>query len=286
MPMDKLIKLILTEVMISSKQSSVAKNIALGYHLGLMSELSAYMYPFEEGRYRPYAHYPHTDWEGGLPETARTVTGEYRTPGFDIGDMIRQVATPAVEIGGPSTGGYYFLRDVALQCEPLNMNIRGSYGHEKGARSLVGDNRFVLHALADARSLPIYENKLELLLASGMVLPEEEKECADMRELQAAIQAVYEEVNELLALGNTDALEHHRAPRIALIAQARRILKPGGLFVMNGLGSYEVQLGRALDMEVVAHTPLISQFVAHDNVTRERLDEVVFRKAILNLKQN
>lgn len=195
---------------------------------------------------------------------------------------------PIVEVGGPTTSGYEFLRGTDLPDKPKMLNLRGSRIEVIGAASLTAVDSLALTALADVRALPIASESLGMMMCSNLPgIPEAALRhiAADpniaigpeqtMRMIAETDQA-YADAADKLGAGQDEALETHESPRLAAIAQARRTLKPGGLFLMHGVESRDVALAKAIGLELAMHTPRTKW--EWEGVTFESIDEAVFQK--------
>ncbi len=245
-----------------------------------------YKYPFlteETDR----SDWDEIEWNGGFPQSFKDDDGMYRKTGFDMQAVVDDLPGPILEVGGPSSGGYEFLDDIELPSRPLIMNIEGSgWQYAPGAESLTPIDTATLDLLADARALPIADSSLGMVLNSYMTRMDQTKartpsgdEGQDRKRNVEEMERLYDEAFEALGAGHPEYLESQSSPRIATIAQARRTLKEGGLFVMRGLSPEDAHIATALGLKLVMHTPMYLHETTYGN-TVASIREAVFQKPV------
>lgn len=246
----------------------------------------SYRYPFSKEA-TDYSRNINLPWADSLPEEDRGPDGLYRQEGFDLQEAASKIDGPIVEVGGPTLGGYNLLRGVDLPSKPNMFNIRGSRVEAIGAASLTAVDKLALSALADVRALPLANDSLGMMMAANLPGAREEvlREIGTHPDLSNDEKVLrtfdvadntYKDAADKLEAGDDKGLEAHDAPRIAAIAQARRVLKPGGLFVAQGLESRDVAFAKALGLELVMHTPRAQgEYLGR---TYDMIEEVVFKK--------
>lgn len=243
-----------------------------------------YRYPFSKESV-DYSQTPNSPWADSLPEADRGADGIYRQENFDLNEAVTHIKDPILEVGGPTTKGYDFLNGVDLPGKPLMVNMRGSRAETKGGDSLTAVDSLALDALGDVRALPVADESLGMFMCANLPgAPEETmraiaEQMPPAEQFPAVLDAVdnmYSDAADKLEANDIAALEAHDAPRIAAIAQANRVLKPGGLFVAQGLEARDVAFAKALGLELVMHTPR-QEFAVGDRKT-EVIKELVFKK--------
>jgi hypothetical protein len=249
--------------------------------------LDTYRYPFSKEA-TDYSRMPNAPWEDSLPETNREPDGIYRKDGFDFKEAVSHVPGPIVEVGGPTINGYEFLHGTDLPDAPRMLNMRGSRVEAIGSASLTAVDSLALTALADVRALPVANESLGMMMCSNLpgapeamlrniaFDPNIKQGPEQTAHIMAETDRLYNDAADTLQEGEDKALESHESPRIAAVAQARRTLKPGGLFLMHGLESRDVALAKALGLELVMHTPRAQW--EWGGLPFETIDEAVFQK--------
>jgi hypothetical protein len=226
-----------------------------------------YYYPFTHQAAADQSHNPHVDFPGGLDESCRDANGVYTAPGFNLVAEVRNLRSPALEVCGPTRGGYYFLNGVELPSRPLITNIGGSHINKYGYESLAAADKAVIDVLSDVRQFPVASKSLGMLACAAptkvdlhTLLSTNTDKGLTEGERQAAAKGLvdrqYTPVAEALSRGRfEDVTTDIISPRIAVIVQAMRTLKPGGLFIMRDTTPYDPLIANQLGLKTVMHLP-------------------------------
>jgi hypothetical protein len=245
----------------------------------------AYHYPYSsevQGDFSAILSVASTE---SLGEDMRGPDGIYRRPGFDFTDAARNTTGPVIEIAGPSPDGYVTLRDGVLPSKPY---VIDNIDHQRGLNYPPDDGvGLAVDHIADVRDLPIPDNSVGVMMASridaidvgpfnkrmkqgGITRSQDTAgRVAEIQRLRALTQAA-------LDRNNPAELPYWESPRLATIAQAARILEPGGVFIMNAVDAQDAGVARLLGLEIVMHTPVQPERAPRIGSTM--MQEAVFQK--------
>lgn len=206
--------------------------------------------------------------------------GTYRLPGFDMQAAVDEVAGPFVEVAGPTGSGYRLLQGVNFAQEPIITNFDPDQTprvHFVDDEDNVVDT-LALDALADARHLPFASESVGVLAAS----------CVNKFSRRPRVNPVVLQGWQLgrayrkaqKHLGDTKSPKFAAAseanPRIGLMQEAARVLKPGGLFATRAMNAEDTRLAAHFGLKPVVITPPIAIEYA---TTREVFPrEIIFQK--------
>lgn len=156
--------------------------------------------------------------------------------GFRLGDALRCITGPVIEVNGPSAGGYNIIGN-RLPSTPIISNIKH---HSTQAVEAP-------HILADATRLPFADRSIGMVLVRGLYIarPQSDDDTrSGVFSLDLARQeyTMYPELPE----GQTG---HHNL-RIEAIEEAARVLQTGGLLVWASGGIEDLAIAEAKDFEL------------------------------------
>jgi hypothetical protein len=232
----------------------------------------------------------HLTWEQGISEENRDEQGIYRTPGFDLQAALNMSNAPIIEIGGPTDEPLELMEGVTLPSEPFITNIAGSNFREQGSASITSDDIGKLHVLADISSLPVKHDFFSMVIASHIptipvplarelmeeLTPENQEEIN--RWMDSFVMQEYVKATDSILAGSRNKAEASESPRIATIAQAARVLKPGGILLMREVDPADTQIAKLLGLEVSMHNTIVQQPNVYGELDPPMPTEVAFQK--------
>ena len=151
--------------------------------------------------------------------------------------LVDTTDAPFLEVGGPSTSGFSSLNNVVLHNGLAISNVINSEG---------------VNLLADVRRLPLANISIGGLLVANLnrladgAGGDPRTGYIDFVAING-LHTIVEELHEDTASGNYQSWQdkslHDSALRVAMLSEARRVLRPGGLLIMRG--AEELELGLA-----------------------------------------
>jgi hypothetical protein len=175
-------------------------------------------------------------------------------PGITIEQVVTQISRPIIEIGGPTSSGYYFLDNIQLPSKPIITNISPS----PTAMDSENPAAYIDHVV-DGRKLPCENGSIGMFLMSGMSMTSDwymelhETE-RDTHRLQIDKEyAVAKFELEQVALGLLEPQKVTYAQRILMYLEVYRALEPGGIFMTDGTLEEIISLQR-IGYEILALT--------------------------------
>lgn len=143
--------------------------------------------------------------------------------GFNLQKSVNRSSGPIIEIGGPSSGGYYFLENISLPSKPIITNLRDSLFGELGKQ---------VDQLVDGQKLPYDDSSVGIVLMQHLDFIKE-----DSRPLEQAGHKKLDYVKtemDLLAAGEMDFEQLEYSLRASIYPEVWRVLSSGGLFFTDG----------------------------------------------------
>lgn len=198
-------------------------------------------------------------------------------PSVDLAALWGDVAGPIIEIGGPSDLGYYFLNDITLTTKPVITNISRNpapYAHE--AKRLAA----MIDEIVDGCRMQYDDESVGALLMAHITWIRDdwvERSDEEREQLLPQVErdnaaAAYETARIVAGIEKMEVARVAQYPQI--LREAARVLRPGGLLLIDGASTETFALMRLLSFETVG---LLQDFEAYSNKTG---GEVLARKPL------
>lgn len=204
--------------------------------------------------------------------------------GFDLTHELETNRTPAIEIGGPTEGGYRILTEEQFSRIAPFLSNKHPGLVEPGKAEL-------LDFLADGRAMPVRSGSVGIVLGSSISLSEERLASHPNKEMQLLAnsttrQEYYRYVNdrqEGTDFKYPDELKKEKDPvykwfnqRIHIIEESARILVTGGLLIWQGGIPGDIKVAEKNGLEIKEKL----ERVLNEGTFREEIVvDCVFQKA-------
>lgn len=197
-----------------------------------------YNYPFPSAIKREY------EKEGTSPEDVNSEAE------IDLAEYMRTLGGPIVEIGGPSTDGYYFIDGLDLPTKPIISNVQED-GHSIDTSSPDAiKQRQLVDLEIDGTNMPFDDASVGVIMMSHMShtddsylnLPQHEQE----ELLPITAKNTDQAIREMARIANNSLkpTEIQFSQRTQIYLESFRVLQPGGLLITDG---------ESVDIEVLEH---------------------------------
>jgi hypothetical protein len=204
----------------------------------------------------------------------------YVEEGFDIAQTIHDLQGPSAEIGGPSPLGYDALNDVEFPQKPLVTNIAGSRYNGvafTGGDTLAPIDKSYLDALADSRHLPFKNESMAALFASYLPWdPQEVRVPSEDEALKAYLKQKSEIFTNFISKIPGHSLEElaqtpeaEFSPRIGMLLESARTLKPGGLVILSGPLEGDLKIAQQLGFKMKMHSLIMESGLPREVVLQK-----------------
>jgi hypothetical protein len=241
---------------------------------------AAYTYPYQFRH--PWAeaqweHFHHASLdESPMPRILPNRSGGiFTADGFDLQSAIA-MASPVLEVGGPSHWGYEVLEKANLPSRPIISNrfvlsFITTWDSRGKPTESVGPIDIDLQT--DARALPFPDESLGTVMASGLdnashelrLKIEDAHGFMNEEKMDELLQETYR-FDTMALIGRiatgyaigTSPEEAENSPRTGLILDAMRTLKQNGLLILAHPTLEDVWLAEAMGFKLQAHTRLTS----------------------------
>lgn len=191
----------------------------------------------------------------------------HKTEGFNLRNRIAGLKKPILELGGPTTRGYFFLEDVALPSKPYITNISA---YPPGMHHLATD----IQEAVDGTNMPFADASVGMVMMSCMPITSRKLAEADRPSLEDAHAE-----SQAFAAGNISAAELESNERIKIYVEAARVLAEGGLMIVNRPSGFDVAALHKLGLKPVA--ALERTNIYEESAHRQDLDRIRFESLVL-----
>ncbi len=200
----------------------------------------------------------------------------WQLPEIDLDTLWSGVTGPIVEIGGPSDLGFYFLDGIFLPTKPIITNI----SHNPTPYAAKADKlAAMIDEIVDGCKMPYNDGSVGALLMANITWVKDDwVEKSDEKRERLLLQverdnavAAYETARIVAGVEDVGATRVAQYPQI--LREAARVLRPGGLLLIDGATTETFALLRLLGFEIIG---LLQDFEAFTNKTT---GEVLARKS-------